>query len=353
MSWIKNLFRTQPTTPTFDEYSPQLTTPPDRPFVCRVVSQSRPSLTYTVNVDLEDHWTCTCPDFAKERKVRGRSRYFCKHCITVGNITGLKRPKRWRRLRGGNEWLVGEILTLGNGSYRMTVDGYVTKPELRDVYDMTPRLIENFFPVPDEEAILPSFDGEESGGCELYDENRVKSVVTSPDYAVEKEKTDRARESARKGNAKRAETLARKRVMEERARAEAREAFGGCIYVVRCTYTYGWHEYGVYARGLDHAQQLAELWFRTDDGRDESSQLYADAVDDYQCYMDEYRELMRDPSPGEELQKPEKPKKRDFNLVIESVSKSELDVADFEIEEIYLTDQGGRWSHDLFRSSDR
>lgn len=348
MGWIKNFFRTQPATPIFDEYSPQFTTPPVLPFVCRVVSQSRPSVTYTVNVDLGDNWTCTCPDFAREHNVLGRSRYFCKHCITIGYITGLKRPKRWRRSSGGKEWLIGEILTLGNGSSRMTVDGYVTKSELRDVYDMTPRLIEKFFRIPDEEAVFPSMDGEYRGECELYDENRVKSVVNSAEFLEEKEKTERARESARKGNAKRAETLARKRAMAEKARAEAREAFGGCIYVVRCTYSYGWHEYGVYARDLEHARQLVEQWFRTDEGQYESSQLYEDAVDDYQCEMDEYRELMRDSSLGEELQKPERPKKRDFKLVIEDVSKSELDVADFEIEEILLTDHGGRWSHDLF-----
>ena len=353
MEWFNNLFRTQPSTPIFDEYSPQLTTPPDRPFVCRVLSQSEPDMTYTVHVDQGDNWTCTCPDFANESNVLGRSRYFCKHCITVGFITGLKRPKRWRRLSGGKEWLVGEILTLDNGTSRMTVDGYETKRELHEVYDMTPRLIEKFLPVPDEEAVFPSIDGEERGGCELFDENRVKTVMNSAEYLVEKEKTERARESGRKGNAKRAATIARKRAVEEKARAEAREAFGGCIYVLRCTYIHGWREYGVYAQDLEHARQLMEHWFRSDDGRYEPSELYEDAVEEYQSYIEEYRELVRDPSPGEELRKPERPKKRDFKLIIEDISKSELDVSDFEIEEIYATDESGGWSHDLFGNSDR
>ena len=249
-------FESNVATPIFDEYSPNMATPPSLPFKCRVASQTKHGLTYTVNVDEFDNWSCTCPDFRHERDVPGRPRYFCKHCITVGHITGLKRPKRWRRQSGGKDWLIGEILTLENGNTRMQVDGFVTKSELYDVYDMTKRLIEKFLPAPDEGAVFWSFDDDEVGGCDLYDENRVKTLLKSTEYLVEKEKTDRARERSRKGNAKRKATLARKRALEEQARAEARNAFGGSIYVARYTYTYGWREYGVYARNEDHAKTL-------------------------------------------------------------------------------------------------
>ena len=141
MGWIRRLLGAQSSIPVFDRDSPRLKTPPRRPFVCRVASRSERGVTYTVEVDEADTWTCTCPDFTHERDVPGRPRYFCKHCISVGYITGLKRPKRWRRRGGGEEWLVGEILTLDDGTSRMQVDGFVTSRELYEVHDMTPALV--------------------------------------------------------------------------------------------------------------------------------------------------------------------------------------------------------------------
>ena len=169
-------------------------------------------MTYTVEVDEADTWTCTCPDFTHERDVPGRPRYFCKHCISVGYITGLKRPKRWRRRGGVEEWLVGEILTLDDGTSRMQVDGFVTSRELYEVHDMTPALVKKFLPTPDEEAVFQSSDGdgdgEDEGGCSLYSEVRVNTVLDSVEYLAERQETERRREGARKGNAKRAATMA-------------------------------------------------------------------------------------------------------------------------------------------------
>ena len=143
-------------------------------------------------------------------------------------------------------------------------------------------------------------------------------MLKSPKYLVEREKTERRRESGRrsaqKGAAKRAATLARKRELEDKAEADARAAFGGGVYLVRCAYTYGWREYGVYARDTDHARALMDKWLRSEEGRSESTDLHEDAVEEYQSEMEDYRELKRDAIPGEELRKPERPKKGEFRL---------------------------------------
>ena len=141
MRWIRRLLgadtphevgQRTPEVPLFDRDTPRMETTPARPFVCRVVSSSERGMTYTVEVDETDKWTCTCPDYAHERAGPGRSRYFCKHCIRVGYVTGLKQPRRWRRQRGEG-WLIGEMVALDNGS-RMKVDGFVTSRELYGWY---------------------------------------------------------------------------------------------------------------------------------------------------------------------------------------------------------------------------
>ena len=159
----------------------------------------------------------------------------------------------------------------------MSVDGYVTSRELYEVHGMTPALIRKFLPEHDEQAVF-----EDGGGCVLYSTGRVSAVLKSPKYLVEREKTERRRESGRrsaqKGAAKRAATLARKRELEDKAEADARAAFGGGVYLVRCAYTYGWREYGVYARDTDHARALMDKWLRSEEGRSESTDLHEDAV---------------------------------------------------------------------------
>ena len=341
MGWIRRLFGGEASTPLFDLDRPRMETPPPRPFVCRVASRSERGVAYTVEVDEADTWTCTCPDYLRERAVP-RPRYFCKHCISVGYITGLKEPKRWRR-RGGGEWLIGEIVTLENGTSRMQVDGFVTRRELCEVHDMTSVLIRTFLPAPDEDAVFQSSDGENDGGCALYAEDRVKTVLNSVEYVAEREKTERRRENAKKGSDKRAATLARKGASKKKAEADARAVFGGGVYLVRCAYTYGWREYGVYARDTDHARALMDKWFQSEEGRSESTDLHEEAVDEYQSEMEDYRELKRDAIPGEELHKPERPKKGEFKLTIEAVTKSELDMANYEMEEVCFENEGGGW----------
>ena len=189
----------------------------------------------------------------------------------------------------------------------MSVDGYVTSRELREVHDMTPALIKKFLPDHDEEAVF-----EDDGGCVLYSASRVDGVLKSPNYLAEREKTERRRAGARRSAQKRAATLAKKRELEGKAEAEARAAFGGGVYVVRCTYTYGWREYGVYARDTDHARTLMDKWLRSEEGRNESTELHEEAVEEYQSEMENYRELKRDTILGEDLRKPDRPKKTGF-----------------------------------------
>ena len=68
--------------------------------------------------------------------------------------------------------------------------------------------------------------------------------------------------------------------------------------------------------------------------------------------MEDYREFKRDSVPGEKLRKPERPKKGEFKLIVDAVTKSELDVSDYDIEGIEYEDEGGGWEHDVLDDSD-
>ena len=265
---------------------------------------------------------------------------------SLGYLTGTKRRRRWHAASDGR-WLTGALVKRSDRSWRMSVDGYVTSRELHEVHGMTPALIKKFLPDHDEQAVF-----EDGGGCVLYSAERVGAVLKSPKYLEEREKTERrgeiGRRSAQKGAAKRAATLAKKRELEEKAEADARAAFGGGVYLVRCAYTYGWREYSVYARDTDHARALMDKWLRSEEGRSESTELHEDAIEEYQSEMEDYRELKRDAIPGEHLRKPERPKKGEFRLTLEAVTESDLDPADYEMEDVCFENEGGGWSHDVF-----
>lgn len=260
-----------------------------------------------------------------------------------------KRQRRWRAESDGR-WLDGALEKQSDGSWRMSVEGYLTSRELRDMHGMSPALVKKFLPEHDEQAMF-----EDGGACMLYSTDRVRDVLNSQEYVEERKKTERRREigrrSAKKGAAKRAARLATQRELAARAEAEARAAFGGVVYLVRCTYVYGWREYGVYARDDSHARALVDKWLRSGDGRSESTDLYEEAIDEYKSTMEDYREFKRDSVPGEKLRKPERPKKGEFKLVIGAVTKSGLDVSDYDIEEVAFESEGGGWDHDVFGDS--
>ena len=164
------------------------------------------------------------------------------------------------------------------------------------------------------------------------------------------EEAERRREGARKGSVKRATTLARKRALDDKARAEARAAFGGDIYLARCVYTYGWQEYGVYAKDAEHAQFLVKQWLRSDDGQSEMTTLHADAISNYQSAMEDYRDEKKAGISDEELglSRPQtKPKKTEFKLSVKTITKSNIDTKDFEIEEVQFHDASDGWDHDI------
>ena len=196
--------------------------------------------------------------------------------------------------------------------------------------------------------MFQSSDGEDEGGCSLYSEVRVNTVLNSVEYLAEWQKAERRREGARKGNAKRAATMARKRALEEKAEAEARVAFGGSIYLARCVYAYGWREYSVYAKDAEHARLLVEKWLRSEDGRSETTELHEDAVSEYQSAMEDYRDEKRSGTPDEELSRPRKPKKDEFRLKLEAVTKTNLDTTDYEIETVDWESEGRGWEHDIY-----
>ena len=152
-------------------------------------------------------------------------------------------------------------------------------------------------------------------------------------------------------------SLARKRAIAEKARAEARAAFGGGIYLARCVYTYGWQEYGVYAKDAEHAQFLVEQWLRSDGGQSEMTTLHADAISNYQSAMEDYRDAIKDYRDEKKagmsdeelgLSRPQtKPRKTEFKLSVETITKSNLDTEDFEIEEVQFQNASDGWDHDM------
>ena len=134
-------------------------------------------------------------------------------------------------------------------------------------------------------------------------------------------------------------------------------AFGGDIYLARCVYTYGWQEYGVYAKDAEHAQFLVEQWLRSDDGQSEMTTLHADAVSNYQSAMEDYRDAIKDYRDEKKagisdeelgLSRPKtKPKKTEFKLSVKTITKSNVDTEDFEIEEVQFHDASDGWDHDI------
>ena len=266
-----------------------------------------------------------------------------------------ERPKlakrmRWRR-DGGGARLTGGLVELDDGTYRMSVDGFVTSRELYEVYNLTPALTKKFFPKPDATALLGEGD-EIEGWCDLYAQQRVADTLNTEDFRFEWAKTERRREAARKGMAKRTTTLARKRAIAEQKEAEARAAFGGCVYIGRCTYAYGWIELSVWAKDADHAKDLLGRWLRSEECGQTKSDLFDDAINRYKEVMEEYREDVRyGLLPDETLHKPNRPKKSEFTLFIESIRRTGLHTDHRGIEEVYVERDSESWDHVVRRTT--
>ena len=264
--------------------------------------------------------------------------------------TKLAKRMRWRR-DGGGAWLTGGLVELDDGSFRMTVDGFVTSREVYEVHNLTPALIKKFFPEPDATALFGDED-EIEGRCDLYARDRVTDILNTEDFRSEWAKTKRRREGARKGKAKREATLARNRAIAEQEEAEARAAFGGYVYAVRCTYDYGWIELSVWARDSGHANTLVSGWIRSEDGRQTKDDLFDDAVINYKDAMEEYREdACYGLLPGESLHKPARPKKTEFALSVESIQRTGLNTEDRGMEEVYVEKESEGWDHVVRRTT--
>lgn len=345
MGWLANLFPPKP--PLFDPSSPNPPAPPDLPFSCRIESSQKASRYYVVSADENNNWSCTCPDFYREIRVPERVRYFCKHCIRVANWTGLMKPRRWKR-RNGEGWLIGEIEKLSHDNSRMKVDGYYTSRELYETLKLTPALTKKFFPHPDEEAVSFNRDGYETFSCDLYGQEYVNRALQSDDFKKEWEKTQRRREAARKSEPMRRATLERKYKEAEEEEARIRKEFGGAIFRVRSTCLHGWHECSVYAKDATHARSLVEKWLKTQEGRDEASELYEEALENYQEAREEYSDAIRYLEYSrEELISPVRPKKSEFKLEIESVSATNADTSVSMPEDVEPETWEVVWSHDI------
>ena len=303
-----------------------------------------------MTVDENDNWSCTCLDYRRERLRLSRQRYFCKHCIRVGQDTGLKDPKRWRAKYSG-EWLVGEMVTIeyndGKTDARMSVDGYLTTREIREVHQMPEELAQKYLldAGPDEVAIF-GYGDEARDGAELYEKARVLGVTGTQQYQDESVEIQRKWEGEREAREKRSAAMkaawVRRREREATEEAKRRAAFGGRVWIARCVYTYGWLEYGVYAKDADHARKLMTNWLKSDEGKEDRERLYDDAICEHGDLMEMYREDRKTGIPVSELNRPPKPLKRDFALHLEETIKtSDIDTARFQIEEVLHLREGG------------
>ena len=175
--------------------------------------------------------------------------------------------------------------------------------------------------------------------------------MESEEFRLEWVKTERRREGYRKGAAQRNATLARNRAIAEKEEAEARAAFGGCVFLIRCTYTYGWVDLGVWAKDADSSHSLAARWLRSEECRETQNNLYDDAVSMFDDAMEEFREERRYGGlrPGETLHKPIKPKKVEFKLSIESVQPTDLSTDSREMQEVDVEGESEGWRHEVLR----
>ena len=60
------------------------------------------------------------------------------------------------------------------------------------------------------------------------------------------------------------------------------------------------------------------------------------------------RDEKRSGTPDEELSRPRKPKKDEFRLKLEAVTKTNLDTTDYEIETVDWESEGRGWEHDIY-----
>ena len=231
----------------------------------------------------------------------------------------------------------------------MSVDGYLTTREIHEVHQMPEALAQKYLfdAGPDEVAIF-GYGDEARDGAELFAEARVLDVLGTQQYKDESAESQRKWNAGREAREKRSAAMkaawARRREREAAEDAQRRAAFGGRVWVARCVYTHGWVEYGVYAKDADHARKLMTRWLRSDDGKEDRERLYDDAICEHEDLMEMYREDRKIGIPANELTRPPRPLKRDFALHLEeTVKKSNINSATFEIEEVQSLGEGGGW----------
>ena len=127
--------------------------------------------------------------------------------------------------------------------------------------------------------------------------------------------------------------------------AEARAAFGDCVFAVRCTYVYGWIELSVWARDTKHAKWLAGRWLRSEEYRAKRDSIYEDAIDEFKYAMKDYRDMARYGTDG--LHKPVRPKKAEFTMSIAAIRETTMDTECLEMAEVEVENESMGWDHDF------
>lgn len=333
--------------PVFDRSSRQLPITPELPYSCEMRSFTNRKVRYTVKVSTEGFWSCSCLDYMNRQFERDAKNYYCKHCKTVSQITGIKCwTNRWRAKSSG-QVLTGEITPSGMKVYR-----YLTIAELDD--NFTPAQRKKFLGEPDEEAIFG--DG---GSCKLYLKCRVAGVLTTPEYQQAREKYFALAEKRKAAAIKAQETRERnhREMMERRSAALA--SFNGKIYIANFEYKYGWERWAVGAIDIAAATKSFQESMPSSGLKEVERENFEHAKEEYKTslffYRKEQRRLIREGGSCN-LIEPVNPLRKEFSFKLKEITEAtdleqkmfEANQFDFEINEAEYLDSGGGWKHNMY-----
>ena len=251
--------------------------------------------------------------------------------------------REWTRGIGSGK-LSGYVDILEDGSRRMSVKGYVTNRELREVHNIPEKLVKKYFAKPDEIAL---FD-DDFGQCDLHLLQKLKVVKECSEFKQDLNEFNKRSQKPKQAAAKRKATIARKREEDLRERNQMKEAFGGQLFEAECEYSYGWVHLGIYVRDAEQAEELITSWIKSKDGNEFSFILYEKAVSSYEDVLDEYNYAKSDLDSYSKLKRPVKPKKSEFKLNCHSIDKSDEDHSDINLEEVTVLRTNKGWDWDIY-----
>lgn len=313
--------------PELSDSSTHLLDVPPLPYSCKIRDTWDNGTIYIVEVSELNFWTCSCPFFVARGTSNTRWSFYCEHCRTASEITGIALPEYKWRAKYSDRMLTGDF-----GESGMRVNGYVTVNELSAKF--TKGQIKKFIGELDEVALF-----DDGGERELFLPHRVVDALESPEFQRE-----RAAHLAR---------VAKSRVTRERKKQEKmiqrqaeRASFDGEIFVANLEFRYGWERWGVYARDIASARTIFEQELTSAATKEDVAERFCEAMEEHRLEMKSYREELREhirEHSYSNINKPVKPVRSDFMLKITSVEPVILDKEKFEINEVELIGWGGEY----------